>query len=564
MMQKCVIGLIILLILSSVVVEGSQPYFENIKEKEKMSNLGGCTPVSSNFFRKTIMVEMRDGIHLATDVYRPKVRLLPHGSILVRTPYNKDNLAVLGLIFSLYGWPTVIQDMRGRFASEGEDTVFFNDHTDGADTLAWIANHSWSNGKIATIGLSALGIPQYLMAGTNPPELSCQGIIVATPNLYKHAIFQGGQLRKSLVEGWLEDQGSLQMLKEIIKHENYSLDYWTNVSLEDNWQDVNVPAIHMGGWYDIFLQGIIDGFHGYQNSGGPGAVGNSKLIIGPWTHVGFISRTQGELTYPLNSIRIFWITLLRDMIMQYTMNRGGGYMDWPAVSYYVMGAVEEWGAQGNEWRFADSWPVPSIQRLWYFHANGMLQTVPGGDHEPLTYHYDPMYPVPTRGGQNLNIEEGPLDQSSIETRDDVLIFTSAVLDEPYEVTGAISAHLFVSSDCVDTDFTVKVTDLYPDGRSMLITDGIVRMRNRNGMDHWEFMEPGSIYGVDVDLWSTSYIWNTGHRIRVAVSSSNYPRFLANPNTADGILQNQSYTVASNSVYVDAMYSSAIIFPEIMK
>ncbi|GAF68487.1 unnamed protein product, partial [marine sediment metagenome] len=184
------------------------------------------------------MIEMRDGVKLATDVYRPVFRCLPHGTILLRTPYNKDDLRIIGIICSLFGWSTVIQDMRGRYASEGNDTIFRNAHTDGPDTLSWIANQSWSNGKIATIGPSALGINQYFMAGANPSNLACQYIQVATPNLYKHAIYQGGQFRKSLVERWLEGQDSTHILEEIFENENYTLDFWTNVSLEDNWEDV--------------------------------------------------------------------------------------------------------------------------------------------------------------------------------------------------------------------------------------------------------------------------------------------------------------------------------------
>ncbi|MCK4348378.1 MAG: CocE/NonD family hydrolase, partial [Thermoplasmatales archaeon] len=296
--------------------------------------LSGC--IKSNEY----MVEMRDGIHLATDVYLPKNNNSPHGTILMRTPYDKTSYDYLstGMNLANAGWPTVIQDMRGRFASEGIDTVFKNAHTDGPDTLAWIADQSWSNGKIATYGASALGINQYYMAGANPPNLACQYIQVATPNLYEHAVVQGGQFRKSLVEMWLEGQGSLFVLPEYFEHENYTLDYWTNVSLEDNWQDVNVPAIHIGGWYDCFAQGTVAGFMGYQHLGGTGANGKSKLIMGPWTHGG--GRNQGELVYPENAVDNFSFDMFVDMINQYTMDGPDDFDQWPAVSYYVMGDVD--------------------------------------------------------------------------------------------------------------------------------------------------------------------------------------------------------------------------------
>jgi len=253
--------------------------------------------------------------------------------------------------------------------------------------------------------------------------------------------------------------------------------------------------------------------------------------------------------------------MFRDMVRLYVLNDTDKYSGWPTVSYYVMGDVDDANAPGNEWRYADDWPIPADDVSWYFQSDGLLTTEPAGMADPLMYTYDPMNPAPTVGGKNLYSPAGPYDQSSVENRSDVLVFTSDVLEKPFEATGPLKARLFVSSDCPDTDFTVKLTDVYPDGRSMFITDGILRMRNRNGQDHWEFIEPGSIYEVEVDLWSTSYIWNTGHRIRVQVSSSNYPRFLNNPNTVDGIGKNTTYTIAQNTLYIDMTHPSCIILPQ---
>jgi predicted acyl esterase len=524
--------------------------------------LAGCVQ------KNTYMVPMRDGVNLATDVYLSKTSAQPHGAILIRTPYNKDaiGMPLLGMNWAQNGWPTIIQDMRGRYASDGVDTVFRNDHTDGPDTLAWIASQSWSNGKVATFGGSALGITQYLIAGANPPQLACQYIQVATPNMFKHAMYPGGEFRKNLIEQWLRGQGdeAYGLLPELWAHENYTMDYWTNLSLDDNWQDVNVPAIHIGGWYDIFTQGTIDGFLGYQHLAGSGAVGKSKLIMGPWTHGGAGVRQQGELTYPANCVDNFSQALFWKMVDEYTMGGPTDFDSWPAVTYYVMGDVNDANASGNEWRYATDWPIPSTERAWYLQTDGSLHTsIPSSSHQ-FTYIYDPAHPVPTLGGGNLyqEIKIGPYDQRPVENRSDVLLFTSPVLTEPYEATGPIKARLFVSSDCPDTDFTMKLTDVYPDGRSMLITDGILRMRNRNGADHWELMTPGTIYQVEVDLWSTSYVWNTGHQIRVAISSSNYPRSLKNPNTADGIYKNTTYAIAHNTLYVDATYPSCLLLPEI--
>ena len=514
------------------------------------------------FTKETFMVEMQDGIHLATDVYLPDNISTPHGAILVRTPYNKNGSGMGG--WADKGWPSIVQDTRGRFQSEGIDTMFRDDHTDGYDTLEWITQQNWSNGKVATIGGSATGIVQYLMAGTNPSALKCQYIGAATPNLYT-TIYPGGQFRKHMVETWLANQGSLYVLPELWAHENYSLEFWTNLSLEDNWQDVNVPAFHLGGWYDCFCQGLLDGFMGYQYNGGSGAAGKSKLMVGPWTHAFFGERIQGQLFYPENAKDIYSEEYWDEILDQYILEISNDFENRPNVVYYVMGDVDNSSAIGNFWRYTDHWPPAYISDEWYFHDNNVLSMGSPGAYSPKTYTYNPSNPIPTKGGTNLYplapTWAGPYDQRSIEGRSDVLLFTSDVLTEPYEATGRIKARLYVSSNCPDTDFTVKLTDVYPDGRSMLICDGILRMRNRNGCDHWDFINPGEIYEIEVDLWSTSYIWNEGHKIRVAVSSSNYPRFFANPNTADGINQNTDYNIAQNTLYLDSMHPSCIILPK---
>ena len=510
------------------------------------------------------MVEMRDGVRLATDVYLPDSIPDAHPAILIRTPYDKSGMNMGG--WADEGWPTIVQDMRGRFSSEGIDTVFRNAHTDGPDTLDWISNQQWCDGQVITYGGSALGINQYYMAGENPESLKAQFIQVATPNLHKHGIFQGGQFRNSMVTMWLDGQDSLFVLPELIAHENYTLDYWTNTSLEDNWGDIHVPAIHVGGWYDCFAQGTIDGFIGYHYFGGEGAKNNSKLIMGPWVHGA--SRYSGELVYPENakpglSWELF-VSMIYEICTDENYESEFDFYSWPAVSYYVMGDVDDIDAPGNEWRYANQWPIESDLQEWYFHPDGMLSQNINDQKESLSYLFDPTDPVPTKGGQNLCIPNGPYDQTDVENRDDVLVFTSKILTEPYEATGPIRARLYVSSDCPDTDFTVKITDVYPDGRSMLITDGILRMRNRESSDHWEFMESGEIYEIEVDLWSTSYIWNEGHQIRVSISSSNYPRFLANPNTKDPIMGNSTYNVANNTLHMNGGYPSCIILPYVEK
>jgi len=517
--------------------------------------------------KETYMVEMRDGVSLATDVYLQYAGFPSHGSVLMRTPYDKDTIALFHPRWQAgenadRGWPTVVQDMRGKHASEGDDRVLWKAHVDGPDTLQWMAGQEWCNGRVATIGRSALGITQYFMAGAAPPELSCQFVLYATPDLHRDAFFQGGQFRKSLMEGWLELMGSTHILPEALQHENFSRAFWGNVSLEGKWGAVDVPAIHLGGWYDVFLQGTIDAFMGYNDRGGDGARGASKLIVGPWAHARELQVQQGELEYPANALDTFSLDMFRDMIAQYTGDGPDRFDSWPTVSYYVMGDVDNASAPGNEWRCSDRWPVPAEETSLFLHENGSLLASLPDSNGSLAYQYDPADPVPTVGGQNLALvqDAGPYDQRPVENRSDVLLFTSPPLEEPLEATGPVSARLHVSSDCVDTDVTVKLTDVYPDGRSMLITDGVLRMRNRDSRERWNMMQPGETYEVTVDLGSTSYIWSEGHRIRLAVSSSNYPRFLANPNVAAGIGQNTSYRVADNTVHLGPAQPSRLLLP----
>lgn len=520
---------------------------------------GDTRAVRTDFY----MVKMRDGISLATDVHYldPEVE---RGTILVRTPYNMSKQWKYEG-WANDGWNAVAQDIRGRYASEGVSTfpVMWESAEDGYDTVQWIVNQSFSNGKVATYGGSALGVVQYCMAGVNPPNLTSQYIRMAPSDQYSISAYQGGQFKRGTMGALMASQ-SQAFQQSIYDNENFTQGFWGNVSLNDKWSSVNVPAIHIGGWWDAFSEGIIEGFVGYHYKGGVGARGNSKLIMGPWTHGDITSRnTFGAITFPDNSKAYFAEDMFRDMLEKF-MNgtSGGAYDNWPNVTYYLMGDADDPKAPGMEWKYSDVWPIPNNQTELYFYEDGSLDARPPLIEESSTsYFYDPKDPVRTKGGQNMAYSPGPQDQRSIENREDVLLFDSPVLGSPVEVTGKIRARIHVSSDRIDTDFTVKITDVYPDGRSMLVTDGILRMRNRNGTDHWEFMEPGKTYEVEVDMWSTSYVWNTGHKIRVAVSSSNYPRFLANPNTGEGINPNPTHTlIANNTLFMDRTRASAIILP----
>lgn len=523
----------------------------------------GIAPTQPAVVKTTHMVPMRDGVRLATDVYLPAGDEKPLPVILMRTPYSKEAGKGIADVLCSRGYALVGQDMRGRFQSEGNDAVVFHNdgwasaHRDGHDTLQWIIAQRWCNGKIGTMGGSALGIVQNMMAPDAPEQLVAQHVSVAFSNMYAQAGYQGGTFRKALVENWLRgNRFDPKSLETYLAHYKYD-EFWDQLNPEKYADRVNAPAVFHGGWYDIFLQGTINSFVAVQHRGGPRARGNCRLVVGPWAHGNF-----NGLKYPANSrqepregdrMRFF------EYWLQGVPN---GVPDEKPVHYYVMGDPETPNAPGNFWRSADDWPPPSEPLAGYFHADGTLQASPPTQADAsLTYRYEPENPVPTIGGQNLTIAKGPMDQRPAESRSDVLVFTSPVLEEPIEVSGPIRAKLYVSSDCPDTDFTVKLCDVYPDGRSMLVTDGIQRARFREGFDREVFLEPNRVYELEVDLWSTSLVFARGHRIRVSVSSSNAPRFEPNPNSGQPHMGMGEARVANNTLHVSSRYPSHIVLPK---
>jgi predicted acyl esterase len=506
-------------------------------------------------------VAMSDGVKLATDVYLPGDGKGSYPVIVARTPYNKATGAGLGKGVCQRGYAFVYQDLRGRFKSEGKAAIIFGndgwgEHQDGRETLEWIARQPWCNGKIGSWGGSALGITQNMAAPVAPPQLKAQYVTVAFSNYYSQGAYQGGVLRKNLMEAWLRSQNLVEgNLATFVAHPRYD-DFWKNLNCELQAGKVRAPGVYYGGWYDIFVQGTINSFTTIQHGGGEGARGRCRLVLAPIGHGQF-----RDLVYPANARQL---PACADAFQWFDYTLKGeknAVAREKAVHYYVMGDPTDPKAPGNVWRHVDDWPPPATATSFFFHADGSLQRDrrPGGD-DVKTYTYDPKDPVPTLGGQELFGSMGPKDQRSLEKRPDVLVFSTEELREPIEVTGRIAAKLFVSSDCPDTDFTVKLSDVYPDGRSMLVTDGILRARYRKGFDREAFLEPGQVYPLTVDLWSTSIVFNKGHRIRVAVSSSNAPRFDPNPNTGRPFRADKETRVARNTLHLSAKHPSAIVLP----
>lgn len=510
----------------------------------------------------TCMVAMRDGVKLATDVYLPGDGKGKYPVIVARTPYGKSQGgSAIAALARLRGYALVVQDLRGRFKSEGHPAIIFGndgwgEHQDGRETLEWIARQPWCSGKIGSWGGSALGITQNMAAPVAPPELKAQFVVVAFSDYYSQAAYQGGAFRTQLIERWLKGNGLVEKnLETFVAHPRYD-DFWKQLNSETQADKVRAPAVYSGGWYDIFLQGTINSFTSVHYHGGEGARGKCRLVIGPIGHGNFT-----ELMYPPSVAKRPACSDVFTWFDHVLLGKDNAVAREKAVHYYVMGDPTDPMAPGNYWRHVDDWPPPSRTTSFYFHPDGALvrAKAPEGN-EAKTYVYDPKDPVPNVGGQELGVPLGPMDQRRVEKRADVLLFSTAVLEEPIEVTGRITAKLFVSSDCPDTDFTVKLCDVYPDGRSMLVTDGIFRARYHKSFEKESFLEPGQVYELNVDLWSTSLVFNKGHRIRVAVSSSNSPRFEANPNTGRPFRADTETRVARNTLHLSLKYPSRIVLP----
>jgi len=508
-----------------------------------------ATPEDSRF--QTYMVPMRDGVRLATDVCLG-AGPGPWPVILSRTPYGARRK---GLGQGTDTYVVVAQDVRGRFDSEGDSLAFFDDgwgeHQDGLDTVKWIRAQPWCNGKVATVGGSAGAILENMLAGANPPGLAAQFIQVGAGSLYHNAAYPGGVLQERLVHGWLEGNRFAAHNLELMAAHPFYDELWQQVDsvARIKQERVNIPAVHVGGWFDVFTQGTLDSFIARSQ-----IAPNQWLVMGPWPHG--MKRDVGELVFPPNSVQVPNQMMSSARFFEHWLRgKDNGVDKTPRVTYYVMGACDEPGAPGNEWRTADSWPVTATATEFYLGANReLLPESPAAG--SLKYDYDPARPVPTLGGGNLNLKAGPMDQSKLEGRADVLVFSTPPLEKPVEVTGRVMLRLYASSSAHDTTFMAKLCDVYPDGRSMLITDGALRAACRESLSSPSPLEPGKVYEFNIAIGSTSIIFNKGHRIRVDVSSSNYPRFAAHPNVwGEGKPQ-----TATQTVYYGGTHASVVILP----
>jgi putative CocE/NonD family hydrolase len=541
-----------------------------------------------------VKVPMSDGVQLSTNIFRPDAPgQFP--VILIRTPYsNGDEKNSDGQFFAERGYAVVIQDTRGRFESEGEFNPFFNESRDGYDAQEWAGTQPWSNGKIATTGGSYVGYTQWAPAPLANEHLVAMfpvvtfgdfhdvlyiggafqfhtfglwSIAVSAPPEKMSELFQldWSKLLKHLPLNTLDEKSAgfeVPFLREWLKHPDYD-DHWKPVSVRDRYEAIQAPVYNVAGWYDIFSKDSLTEFNNVRySSGSQIARENQYIIVGPWTHGGPVKNGKiGDVEFgtdafiDLGTLQLRWFDYWLKGI-------DTGIEDEPPVRIFVMGE--------NVWRDEQEWPLARTQYTkHYFHSkgnantlagDGELTTEPPEDEPQDSYVYDPDDPVPTMGGNNLLPPAGPHDQRPVEGRQDVLVYTGPELTDDVEVTGPISVGLYAATTARDTDFTAKLVDVHPDGSAINLCDGIIRGRYRESSKDPRLLEPGKVYKYTIDLTVTSNVFKKGHRMRVEISSSNFPRFDRNTNTGNTFAEDDQIVPATQTIHHDAGHPSHILLP----
>jgi hypothetical protein len=540
--------------------------------------------------------EMRDGVNLSADIYRPDAKgRFP--VLLTRSPYMtvegfQKRSAEQARFYAKNGYVFVTQDCRGKNDSEGTFHPFFDDPTDGFDTLSWCAKQDWSNGELGTIGASYQAWNQWATATLNPPNLRAMVCRVALPDPVLNVPFQNGTLVlwmaewMAMVDGRKNTEPSIYDSAKLYEHlplrsmdeefgrKNSSIwqswidhpsadDYWKRSFYQDKFNQIDVPVLHISGWYDDDLIGTHTNYTNMkQFAMSERARNNQKLIIGPWPHHVNVTRQLGPIDFgesaliDLRKIELAWFD-------HWLKGIENGIMQEPKVDIFTM--------RKNVWRKSESWPLEGTESVKYFLSSsgkantstgdGQLSTVMPAKEEPYdSYNYDPADPCPNIYDSSEAPAEAPLDQRPIERRDDVLVYSTPTLSNELDVTGPVTVKLFASTSGSDTDFWAQLTDVFPNGYSMHLTEGIIRGRYRNSLEKQELLEPGVVYEFSIDLWVTSNMFQRGHRIRLDVSSSSFPKYDRNPNTGNQFGTDTSMKVAEQKIYHNNRYPSHICLP----
>jgi predicted acyl esterase len=465
------------------------------------------------------------------------------------------------------GYVVALVNFRGTHLSEGTWVGYralgWGDLQDGYDTCEWLAKQPWCTGNVGTFGSSQGGYAQNFLAVTRPPHLKCQYMVDTGLSLFQEGYRIGGITRPNrflaMASNCRNPDDNRRLLEEWFRHPNYD-DYWKQEDCSLHFDKMNVPCFTIGSWFDFMNQGSIASFVGRQHHGGPNSRGKQQLVIGPWLH-GRLNKTNkvGDLIFPENAIWPEQEHMVR-WFDHYLKDKENGVEREPAVRYYAMGAVGESDAPGNVWRNRLDWPPRAAGSSLYLQAkDGLTATIPTEDTGSTSYFSDPRRPMQIPG----TAFPGAKDAQSFEIQGEVLSFTTARLTEPVEWTGRVRAELYVSSTARDTDFIVRVSDVYPSGRSILLCDYPWRARYREGFDHEALLEPGQVHKIEFDVGWISHIFNSGHKIRVAISSTGAPLYEPNPQTGGPLtIEFPSDAVkAENKIHHNRAHPSRIIFPD---
>jgi putative CocE/NonD family hydrolase len=549
---------------------------------------------------KNVPVPMRDGTILRADVYRPDTDA-PVPVVVARLPYNRSLPLIPPSAMDPEraveaGFAFVCQDSRGRYGSEGLFRPFVDEPADGYDTIEWAAAQPWSSGAVGMAGRSYGAGAQWLAAAEQPPHLKALCPVVIGSDFYDGWIYQGGAFQLGFNVFWALLIGdpreapravaharhlpltTLPVLRAAGEKTSFYFDwiehstndaFWKARAFNTRYSRVTVPACNVGGWYDVFLGGTLENFARMRREGGTeDARAGQKLIVGPWGH----GSTYGP--YPDHSYKVFGpddgLDLMDVQLRFFARHLRGernGVDDEAPVRLFVMGE--------NRWREESDWPLPGTQYTpWYLRGEGDeaggrgLSPERPGDEPPDEFVYDPNDPAPTVGGPTslpallFGTSSGPLDQKRVEGRPDVLVYTSAPLEAPLAVIGPLRVKLFAATTAVDTDFVAKLTDVSPDGASRILAEGVLRARFREGYEAPRPVEPGTVNEYGIDLVATANVFLPGHRVRLVVTSSSFPRFDRNPNTggplgADGP---EDLVAARQTIFHDRAHPSHILLP----
>jgi putative CocE/NonD family hydrolase len=539
---------------------------------------------------------MRDGVTLSADVYLP-VGAGPLPTIVQWTPYEstRERFIAWGVWFARRGYAAVVVDVRGRYESGGEFTAWINDGLDAHDTLTWAADQGWCNGRIGAWGRSYGALVQWQLVHLGHPNLVCVAPQVIHDDYFWDGYWTGGAFQLALTFGaaalWSSalslitgpSAGELVLSDRIVSHlplieldevsvgrrVDYWRLWWEHQENDGYWHQfrhrpeaVTVPIFQQGGWFDPYSGSHLRTF---------AAIGDrvsSRVLMGPWSHEEDVEEFHGDVELPGGA------TVIRGHELafydRFLKEEGNGWDDRPPLELYVLGR--------NEWRNEREWPLAgTLFEPWHLRAGGTLSPdEPGPDEPPDRYAYDPADPVSTVGGVSsimtmmqgaqTPVRPGPLDQRELERRDDVLVYTSEVLSEDVEVVGPVEMVLYAASSARDTDFIVRLCDVYPDGRSIVLTEGILRARYRgsNEGDSTELLEPGEAAEYPIRCYPVANVFRKGHRIRVDVTSSSFPRFSRNLNNGEDVGTSTRMVVARQSVLHTARYPSRIVLPVIRR